>query len=144
MLNNVTLMGRLTADPELRTTNTETPVTSFTLAVERDYKSNGEKETDFIDVVAWRHTAEFVCRYFTKGRLVAVAGSIQTRKYADRDGNNRKAVEIVANGVYFADSKRDNDHPKAGNSDEAAENAGSSDGFNPFAEESSGSDDLPF
>lgn len=108
MLNNVILMGRLTADPELRHTPNDIPVTSFTLAVNRSYnKSGSEKSADFIDIVAWRNTAEFVSKYFVKGQLVAVEGSIQTRTYQDKEGKNRKAFEIVASNVHFAESKRD-------------------------------------
>ena len=108
MLNNVVLMGRLTADPELRHTSNGVAVTSFTLAVNRSYaKAGTERVTDFIDIVAWRNTAEFVAKYFTKGQLVAVEGSIQTRTYQDKDGNNRKAFEVVANNVHFAEAKRD-------------------------------------
>lgn len=107
MLNVVALMGRLTADPELRYTQSNIPVTSFTLAVDRRYSSGGERQTDFINVVAWRQTAEFVSKWFKKGQLVAVDGSIQTRKYQDREGNNRTAVEVVADHAHFADSKRD-------------------------------------
>lgn len=108
MLNNVVLMGRLTADPELRHTPNGIAVTSFTLAVGRSYsKAGSEKATDFIDIVAWRNTAEFVSRYFAKGQLVAVEGSIQTRTYQDKDGNNRKAFEIVASNVHFAEAKRE-------------------------------------
>ena len=109
MLNRIIIMGRLVRDPGLRTTQSGSPVTSFTLAVDRDFKSrdSGEKSTDFIDVVAWRQTAEFVCKYFTKGQLMAVTGSIQTRNYEDRNGNKRKAVEIQATEVNFASSKRE-------------------------------------
>ena len=108
MLNKIFLMGRLTRDPELRRTQSGTPVTSFSLAVDRDFKSqNGEKETDFIDVVAWRNTAEFVSKYFTKGRMAIVEGRLQLRDYTDRDGNKRRAAEVVADNVYFGDSKRD-------------------------------------
>ena len=107
MMNMVAVMGRLVRDPELRRTGNGTAVASFTLAVERDYASNGEKETDFFDVVAWKGTAEFVSKYFTKGRMAAVQGRLQTRTWNDRDGNKRKAVEIVAEGVYFGDSKKD-------------------------------------
>lgn len=108
MLNSVVLMGRLTADPELRHTPNGIAVTSFTLAVNRSYaKAGTERATDFIDIVAWRNTAEFVSKYFTKGQLVAVEGSIQTRTYQDKDGNNRKAFEVVANNVHFAEAKRD-------------------------------------
>lgn len=108
MLNNVVLMGRLTADPELRHTPNDVAVTSFTLAVNRSYvKAGTERVTDFIDVVAWRSNAEFVSKYFHKGQLVAVQGSLQTRSYQDKDGNRRKAFEIVADAVHFAESKRD-------------------------------------
>ena len=108
MLNKIFLMGRLTRDPELRRTQSGTAVTSFSLAVDRDFKSqNGEKETDFIDVVAWRNTAEFVSKYFTKGRMAIVEGRLQLRDYTDRDGNKRRAAEVIADNVYFGDSKRD-------------------------------------
>lgn len=108
MLNTAILMGRLTADPELRHTPNNIAVTSFTLAVDRSYvKAGAERQVDFIDIVAWRSTAEFVCRYFRKGQLVAVQGSIQTRSYTDKDGNKRKAFEIVADNVHFAEPKRD-------------------------------------
>ena len=108
MLNNVVIMGRLTRDPELRRTQGGTAVTSFTMAVDRDFKSqSGEKETDFIDVVAWRNTGEFAAKYLAKGRMAAVEGRIQVRDWQDKDGNRRKSVEVVADNVYFADSKRD-------------------------------------
>jgi single-strand DNA-binding protein len=108
MLNNVVIMGRLTQDPELRRTQSGTAVTSFTMAVDRDFKSqSGEKETDFIDVVAWRNTGEFAAKYLAKGRMAAVEGRIQVRDWQDKDGNRRKSVEVVADNVYFADSKRD-------------------------------------
>ena len=106
MLNVAAIVGRLAADPELRHTASGVAVTSFTLAVSRNYSRQGEeRQTDWIDVVAWRNTAEFVCKYFTKGQMMAVTGSIQTRSYEDRSGNKRKAVEILADNVYFADSK---------------------------------------
>ena len=108
MINTAILMGRLTADPELRTTPSGVSVTRFSLAVDRSYgPQGGERQTDFIDVVAWRKTAEFVCRYFRKGMLVAVQGSIQTRSYTDKQGNNRKAFEVVADNVHFAEPKRE-------------------------------------
>lgn len=108
MLNNVVIMGQLTRDPELRRTQSGTAVTSFTMAVDRDFKSqSGEKETDFIDVVAWRNTGEFAAKYLAKGRMAAVEGRIQVRDWQDKDGNRRKSVEVVADNVYFADSKRD-------------------------------------
>lgn len=105
MLNKVILMGRLTGDPELKTTPSGASVTSFSLAVERDYKSGDERKTDFITVVAWRNTAEFICRYFQKGRLMAVEGRIETRKYTDKQGNNRTAFEVVADKVFFCGDK---------------------------------------
>ena len=109
MLNKIFIMGRLTRDPELRRTQSGTPVTSFSLAVDRDFKSqSGEKETDFIDVVAWRATAEFVAKYFTKGRMAVVEGRLQIRDWQDRDGNKRRSAEVVADNVYFGDSRRDN------------------------------------
>ncbi|WP_085833591.1 single-stranded DNA-binding protein [Clostridium merdae] len=108
MLNVTVLMGRLVADPELRHTTSDIAVTSFTIAVDRSYvKSGAERQADFIDIVAWRSTAEFVCKYFRKGQLIAVQGSIQTRSYQDKDGNKRKAFEIVADNVHFAESKRE-------------------------------------
>jgi single-strand DNA-binding protein len=108
MLNKIILMGRLTRDPELRRTQSGTPVASFTLAVDRDFKSQGgEKETDFIDVVAWRNTAEFVSKYFTKGRMAVVEGRLQIRDWTDKDGNKRKAAEVIADNVYFGDSKKE-------------------------------------
>ena len=109
MLNHIVIMGRLVRDPELRTTQSGISVTSFTLAVDRDFKSrdSGEKNTDFIDVVAWRQTAEFVCKYFNKGRMAVAEGRLQIRDWKDRDGNNRRSAEVVADSVYFGDSKRD-------------------------------------
>ena len=118
-LNRVVIMGRLTRDPELRRTQTGTAVTSFSLAVDRDFKSreSGEKATDFIDVVAWRQTAEFVCQYFAKGRMAVVEGRLQIRDWQDNNGNKRRSAEIVADNVYFGDSKRDGDgggYPQGG------------------------------
>ena len=112
MLNRILLMGRMTKDPELRRTQSGTAVTSFTLAVDRDFKGqNGEKETDFIDVVAWRGTAEFVSNYFTKGRMAVVDGRLQIRGWTDKNGNKRSSAEVVAENIYFGDSKRDSDAP---------------------------------
>ena len=109
MLNKIFIMGRLTRDPELRRTQSGTPVTSFSLAVDRDFKSqSGEKETDFIDVVAWRATAAFVAKYFTKGRMAVVEGRLQIREWQDRDGNKRRSAEVVADNLDFGDSRRDN------------------------------------
>ena len=108
MLNRIIVMGRLTRDPELRRTNSGTAVASFAVAVDRDFKSqSGEKETDFIDVVAWRNTAEFVSKYFSKGRMAVVEGRLQLRDWTDKEGNKRRTAEIVADSVYFGDSKRD-------------------------------------
>ena len=106
MLNKIFIMGRLTRDPELRRTQSGTPVTSFSLAVDRDFKSqSGEKETDFIDVVAWRSTAEFVAKYFTKGRMAVVEGRLQIRDWQDKDGNKRRSAEVVAANVSSGDSR---------------------------------------
>lgn len=114
MLNKIIIMGRLTRDPELRRTGSGTAVTSFALAVDRDFKSqSGEKETDFIDVVAWRATAEFVSKYFTKGRMAVVEGRLQLRDWTDKDGGKRRSAEVIANSVYFGDFRRD-DTPSAG------------------------------
>ena len=108
MLNKIILMGRLTRDPELRRTGSGTAVTSFSLAVDRDCKAQGgEKETDLIDIVAWRNTAEFVSKYFTKGRMAIVEGRLQIRDWTDKDGGKRRSAEVVADNVYFGDSKRD-------------------------------------
>ena len=106
MLNKVFIMGRLTRDPELRRTQTGTPVASFSLAVDRDFKdkATGERTTDFIDVVSWRNTAEFVSRYFTKGRMAVVEGRLQMRDWTDKDGNKRRSAEVVADQVYFGDA----------------------------------------
>ncbi len=108
MLNKIFVMGRLTRDPELRRTNSGTAVTSFTLAVDRDFKNaDGTKDTDFVDVVAWRATAEFAAKYFTKGRMAIVDGRLQIRDWQDKDGNKRRSAEVVADNVYFGDSKKE-------------------------------------
>ena len=107
MLNQITIMGRLTRDPEMRRTGSGVAVTSFTIACDRDFGQNGQKETDFIDVTAWRSTAEFVNKYFTKGRMAVVSGRLQIRNWTDKDGKNRRSAEVVADNVYFADSKKD-------------------------------------
>ena len=111
MLNHIVIMGRLTRDPELRRTGSGVAVTSFSLAVDRDFGKNeaGEKETDFIDCVAWRQTGEFVSKYFTKGRMAVVSGRLQIRSWTDKDGNKRRTAEVVADNVYFGDSKREGD-----------------------------------
>ena len=109
MLNHITIMGRLTRDPELRRTGSGVAVASFTVAVDRDFsgRDGGEKETDFIDCVAWRQTGEFVSKYFTKGRMIVVSGRLQIRSWTDKDGNKRRTAEVVADNCYFGDSKRD-------------------------------------
>ena len=111
MLNHITIMGRLTRDPELKRTGSGIAVSSFSVAVDRDFgkSENGEKETDFIDCVAWRQTGEFVSKYFTKGRMIVVSGRLQTRVWTDKDGNKRKTTEVVADSCYFGDSKRESD-----------------------------------
>lgn len=113
MLNKIIIMGRLTRDCELRHTQSGTAVASFTLAVDRDIKDKqtGERATDFIDVVAWRNTAEFVSKYFTKGRMAVVEGRLQMRDWTDKGGNKRRVAEVVADSVYFGDSKRDSQPP---------------------------------
>ena len=112
MLNHIVIMGRLTRDPELRRTGSGIAVASFSVAVDRDFgkNENGEKETDFIDCVAWRNTAEFVSKYASKGRMVAVSGRLQIRGWTDKDGNKRRTAEVVADNVYFGDSKRESDN----------------------------------
>ena len=116
MLNHITIMGRLTRDPELRRTGSGVAVASFSLAVDRDFspKDGGERETDFIDCVAWRQTGEFVSKYFTKGRMAVVSGRLQIRSWTDKDGNKRRTAEVVADNVYFGDSKRDSDSSSYG------------------------------
>lgn len=145
MLNTAIIMGRLVADPELRTTQSGLSVTSFTVAVDRSYqKAGADRQTDFLDVVAWRQTAEFVSRYFRKGSMIAVEGSIQTRTYEDKNGNKRKAVEIVASNVSFCGSKAESgtaarqDYAPA-----APAPTYSTAGMGDF-EEIAGDDDLPF
>lgn len=109
MLNHIVLMGRLTRDPELRRTGSGVAVASFTIAVDRDFssKETGDRETDFIDIVAWRNTAEFVSKYFAKGRMAVVSGRLQIRLWTDKEGNKRRSAEIVADNIYFGDSKRE-------------------------------------
>ena len=135
-------MGRLVADPELRHTPSDIAVTSFTLAVDRQYKAGTEQQADFIDIVAWRGTAEFVCKYFTKGQMMAVHGAIQTRTYQDKDGSKRKAFEIVAGDVNFCGDK------KASRESEEFKNVGArpqaQEHYNTEFEEINGDDDLPF
>ena len=111
MLNHITIMGRLTRDPELRRTGSGVAVASFSVAVDRDFggRDGGEKETDFIDCVAWRQTGEFVSKYFTKGSMIVVSGRLQIRNWNDKDGNKRRSAEVVADNVYFGESKRSSD-----------------------------------
>ena len=111
MLNHITIMGRLTRDPELRRTGTGIAVASFTVAVDRDFggRDGGERETDFIDCVAWRQTGEFVSKYFTKGSMIVVSGRLQIRNWNDKDGNKRRSAEVVADNCYFGESKRSGD-----------------------------------
>ena len=148
MLNRIILMGRLTRDPELRRTGTGTAVTSFSLAVDRDFKSqSGEKETDFIDIVAWRSTAEFVSRYFTKGRMAVVEGRLQIRDWTDKDGGKRRSAEVVADNVYFGDSKRDGGDSSGYSAAPAYKNAAPSNfnaGGSDFAEIGEDDGELPF
>ena len=119
MLNHITIMGRLTRDPELRRTGTGVAVASFTVAVDRDFggRDGGERETDFIDCVAWRQTGEFVSKYFTKGSMIVVSGRLQIRNWNDKDGNKRRTAEVVADNVYFGESRRNSEGGNyAGNS----------------------------
>ena len=111
MLNHITIMGRLTRDPELRRTGSGIAVASFAVAVDRDFsgRDGGEKETDLIDCVAWRQTGEFVSKYFTKGRMIVVSGRLQIRNWTDKDGNKRRTAEVVADNCYFADCRRDSE-----------------------------------
>ena len=153
MLNHITIMGRLTRDPELRYTQSQTPVASFTLAVDRDFGSRdgGEKQTDFIDCVAWRQTAEFVSKYFTKGSMAVVSGRLQIRDWTDRDGGKRRSAEVVADNMYFGESRRrDGDsgdsrsssYSSYGNSGSAGKS--SAPAASAFAELDDGDGELPF
>ena len=145
MLNRVNLMGRLVRDPELRQTAGGTPVATFSLAVEQDFKdkSTGERSADFIDVVAWRQTGEFVSRYLSKGRMCVVDGRLQARTWKDKNGNSRKTVEVVADHVYFADSRRDSDASGAG-APAYAPYAPPQTGADDFAEINDDDGELPF
>ena len=131
MLNHIDIMGRLVRDPELRHTGNGTPVVSFTLAVDRDFadKQSGQKETDFIDCTAWRSTAEFVSKYFAKGRMAVASGRLQMRKWTDKDGNKRTAAEVVAENVYFGDSKKESSGGYGGGYDAPALPDAQSGGF---------------
>ena len=153
MLNHITIMGRLTRDPELRYTQSQTPVASFTLAVDRDFGSRdgGEKQTDFIDCVAWRNTAEFVSKYFTKGSMAVVSGRLQIRDWTDREGGKRRSAEVVVDNMYFGESRRrDGDsgdsrsssYSSYGNSGSAGKS--SAPAASAFAELDDGDGELPF
>lgn len=145
MLNHITIMGRLTKDIELRRTQSGHAVASFALACDRDFTGkDSEKETDFVDCVAWRGTAEFVSKYFSKGRMAVVSGRLQTRSYTDKDGNKRKAVEIVADNVYFADSKKDADNSSSDATPAAAAPASAPAAGNNFAYMTDDDAELPF
>ena len=141
MLNHITIMGRLTHNPEMRTTQSGVAVASFTLAVDRDFggRDGGEKQTDFIDCTAWRHTAEFVSKYFSKGRMAVVSGRLQIDNYTDNDGNKRKSAKVIADNIYFGDSKKDG--TTGGQSDEAASFTPAPSGFVPVDVDSG---ELPF
>ena len=132
MLNRIILMGRLTRDPELRHTQTGTPVASFTLAVDRDFKdkNTGERATDFINIVAWRSTAEFVSRYFTKGRMAVVEGRLQMRDWTDKEGNKRTSAEVVADSAYFGDSKKEDNGGSQGGYGQGYGQGGYNQGYN--------------
>lgn len=140
MFNLVVLTGRLTADPELKTTPSGVPVTSFSIAVNRNYRAGEEQQTDFINIVAWRQRAEFITKYFSKGSLIGIEGSIQTRRYQDKNGNNRTAFEVVVNNAHFVESKRDS-APSTASEPASFSNAG----VNDFADMGDATDDdLPF
>ncbi len=141
MFNLVVLTGRLTADPELKTTQSGISVTSFSVAVNRPYRTGEEQQTDFINVVAWRKTAEFIAKYFKKGNMIGIEGSIQTRKYTDKNGNNRTAFEVVVNNAQFVESKRDSAASQGGEQPVSFSNAGADD-FSDLSDVSD--DDLPF
>lgn len=143
MLNSVVLMGRLTRDPELRHTQSGLPVASFSLAVERDTvnKETGTKGVDFIDCVAWRQTAEYVSKYFTKGRMAVVTGRLQVRDYTDQNGSKRRAVEVIAQSVYFGDSKKDADSTAQTTQAQQTTAGANNDGFTEIDDDDS---DLPF
>lgn len=137
MLNEIILQGRLTNDPELKTTNSGKSVTTFSLAVERDFSTNGEKETDFINIVAWNNTAEFIGKYFTKGRQMLVKGSLQVRKYQTQNGENRSVTEVIADKVYFAGDKEKTAQSESNGDNTAFSN--NADGFTATED-----DDIPF
>ncbi len=140
-MNNISLLGRLTADPELRHTQNQVPVTSFSIAVDRRFSQQGqERQVDFINIVAWRGTAEFVSKYFSKGKMIALTGSLQARQYTDKSGNKRTAYEVVADQVYFTGDKVKDSAPDFKPHDPDVFTAGEQTDF----EEITGDDDLPF
>lgn len=140
MFNLVVLTGRLTADPELKTTANGISVTTFSIAVDRRYRSGEERQTDFINIVAWRQSAEFITKYFKKGSMIGIEGSIQTRRYQDKNGNNRTAFEVVANNVQFVESKKDS--ASSATSDTASFSNADVNDFSDLGDVSD--DDLPF
>ena len=140
-MNVVVLIGRLTDHPELKKTSSDISVTRFSIAVDRPHKSGEDKQTDFINISAWRQTAEFITRYFTKGQRIAIEGSLRMNKFTDKDGNNRTTYEVVANNVYFVESKRDNSNGE--NVPSETQNGSQSENSVDFAEVTS-DDDLPF
>lgn len=139
MLNLVVQTGRITHDPEMRTTGAGVPVTSFSIAVQRNYKTGDEYLTDFHDCVAWRGTAEFICKHFRKGSMITVVGNLENRKYVDKDNNNRKAVEIIVKDAFFGDSAK-----KDGGNNAGQEASGGYGGFEPDFGAGSGDSGLPF
>lgn len=145
-LNHIVIMGRLGHDPELRHTQSGTPVVTFRLAVDRDFKdkATGERAADWIDVVAWRQTGEFVSRYFTKGRMAVVEGRLQIRDWTDKEGNKRRSAEVVADNVYFGDSKRDGDSANTSSGYQAPADYGVPSGGDQFSELADDDDDFPF
>lgn len=142
MFNLVVLTGRLTADPELKTTPNGISVTSFSIAVSRRFRAGEETQADFINIVAWRQTAEFITKYFKKGSMIGIEGSIQTRRYTDKNGNNRTAFEVVANNVQFVESKRDSAVSTSGADETASFSNASSNDFSEI--DNTIDDDLPF
>ncbi|MCI8552958.1 MAG: single-stranded DNA-binding protein [Lawsonibacter sp.] len=152
MLNHITVMGRLTRDPELRRTQAGVPVASFSIACDRDFKdkSTGERATDFIDIVAWRSTGEFASKYLTKGRMAVVSGRLQMRDWTDKEGNKRRSAEIIAENIYFGDSKTKEDQEPPASSGGPVEAAGGDpfgglpDGFAPNFGEPADDGSLPF
>ena len=141
MFNLVVLTGRLTSDPELKTTQSGVSYTNFSIAVQRRYKSGEEPETDFINIVVWRSSAEFVCKYFKKGSMIGIDGAIQTRRYQDKDGNNRTAFEVVANNVQFVESKKNDNNVEVSGPDPLSQ---LQDNLNAAGFTPSNNDDLPF